>query len=88
MPKEKRVYYIIPKRVLEGMNPGALLDMLRYDYCRVESNAPSGWYLLSNENGPCVARWTSFSIPPTAIRGPFKDAYEACEHARGVHLSG
>lgn len=60
--KPKRIYYLIRRQHLNGHQVEAVLDMLRYDASLVECNAPEGFWLFSNVNGPDVARWKSFAI--------------------------
>lgn len=58
----KRIYYTIERGQLNELGVSVVLDMLRYDGASVEHNAPSGYYLLSNEHGPELGRWQSFGI--------------------------
>ena len=72
MKLERRWWYVIKRHELDRMYVPleSMMDMLRYDAARVESNAPAGLYLLSKsaegyaagQGGPCVERWTSFGI--------------------------
>lgn len=80
MKRKKKVYYLIRRNKLEEwMGVAAVMDMLRYDGARVEPNAPTGFYLLSNEHGPEVQRWKSFGIEIDAV---LKDQFEAHDVAR------
>ena len=67
MKRDKQWFYLIEKEHLRsqtfGVGVEGVLDMLRYDGARIESNAPDGYWLLSClGNYPVVARWKSFGI--------------------------
>jgi len=87
--KEKRTYFLIREenraryRGLNELPVPEVLDMLRYDVARVESNAPPGFYLLSSAAfaAPHADRWASFGID---IAATFKHESEAYEQARKV----
>lgn len=71
MAKQKRSYYLIEKAQLEDVARGCgisgVMDMLRFDGAKVECNAPNGFWLLSCEGDPGVARWRSFGIKVVAV---------------------
>lgn len=67
LKKRERHFYLIEREHLRSALFGVavfegLMDMLRYDGATVENNAPDGYWLLSSENPPGVARWKSFGI--------------------------
>lgn len=79
MAKPTRYFYLIARDQLTGWpKTGApvegVLDMLRYDYARIEPNAPEGFYLLSADHPPGVERWASFGVRIAWIG---HDPYEA-----------
>ena len=81
-----RHFYLIEKEHLRSATFGGagvegVLDMLRYDGALVESNAPAGYWLLSAESHPEVARWRSFGIK--IILAPLcRDAFDVQEFLR------
>lgn len=67
-PKERTVYYAISRAQVNDAPAAAMLDMLRYDGARVESNSPNGYWLFSitrtDGSWPKVHsdRWRSFGL--------------------------
>jgi hypothetical protein len=79
---EPRHFYLIEREHLRsqtfGVGMEGVLDMLRYDGARVENNAPEGYWLLSSETHPEVARWRSSGIK--IILAPMcRDAFDVEE---------
>lgn len=64
MRKPKITYYLIRRERLDEEPVSVVLDMLRYDGSRIESNAPPGYYLFSSDapRAPHRDRWRSFCI--------------------------
>lgn len=76
------VYYLISRRAVNDMPAGAVLDILRYDYARVESNAPDGYYLFSvdaDRNGPTIERWKSYGLRVVFVS---RDLHAALDYGR------
>jgi len=71
MAEEKKWYYLIARKELETLTGSAgvdaILDMLRYDDSRVESNSPEGFWLFSSPHAPCLPRWRSFLVKVQAV---------------------
>jgi hypothetical protein len=64
---ERRYWYMVRKELLDSLEVFHVMDLLRYDWARVEPNAPEGFYLLSKlQTGgyaePAAAHWQSFGI--------------------------
>lgn len=59
--KSKPYFFAIEADHLEGHQPSAILDMLRYDAAKVEGRE-EGYWIFSCENSPTLARWASFHI--------------------------
>lgn len=78
-PKERTVYYCISREQVNDAPAAAMLDMLRYDGAKVESNSPKGYWLFSitRADGAWptvhVDRWRSFGL---TIAGESADRME------------
>jgi hypothetical protein len=65
---EKRWYWMIPTEAFTDTPAGLVIDILRYDGARVESNSPPGLYLFSSDRAPNLDRLKSYHVQP--IWGP------------------
>ena len=69
MKLPKRWYWLTERRKFTDMPADQVIDLLRYDGARVETNAPTGYYMFSAEGtrGPVVERLRTYHAEPAWI---------------------